>query len=80
MNGRRNHFIYANPCQGLGAAAVSGELCPSGLTWEILLSTETLSLLPVQELQPLVSSTSIQVNPPQQKQGPVQILWDVPLL
>lgn len=46
MNGRRNHFIYANPCQALGAAAVSGELCPSGVTWmKILLSTETLCSL-----------------------------------
>lgn len=61
MNGRRNHFIYANPCQALSAAAVSGELCPSGLTWKILLSAEMLSLpdqqpLSVQGLQPLAQS------------------------
>lgn len=46
MNGRRNHFIYANPCQALSAAAVGGELCPSGLTWKILLCTETVSARP----------------------------------
>lgn len=41
MNGRRNHFIYANPCQAPRAAAVSGELSPATQE-DFLLCTERL--------------------------------------
>lgn len=84
MNGRRNHFIYANPCQALSAAAVSGELCPSGLTWKVLLSAEMLSLPDQQHCLcrdcSLGHSQASRVSPPQQKQSPVQVLGNVPLL